>query len=215
MAVSRDVPTEGGGALGAVDRAFSKVENVLNGIATVFIFMLMIMLVCEVLGRKLLNAPIPGTIDWVEVWMATFAFLGAAYCQRHGGHVRMELVVGNLKGRILWATEAFAVIIAMVYIAIVVNKSFVHFLRALQIGDSTIDIQLVLWPSKLIVPIALSALFIRLAINLWGYLRLFGNPNLEPIAVPLILDPAQQAREEIKDILHDDGRGDGPGAGTR
>src|SRR5690606_41748331 len=60
------------------------------------------------------------------------------------------------------------------------------------------------WPSKLIVPVALSLLAIRLAIQLWGYIRLAINPQAEPIAVPVIKDVAEVAREEIREVLHDD-----------
>ena len=62
----------------------------------------------EVLGRRLFNSPVPGAIDYIEIGMVAFAFMGAAYCQRLGGHVRMDLLVGNLKGRVLWAVEALA-----------------------------------------------------------------------------------------------------------
>ena len=31
--------------------------------------------------------------------MAVFAFLGLAYCQREGGHIRMDIVVDASRGR--------------------------------------------------------------------------------------------------------------------
>lgn len=196
--------SDGGGALGTVSAVVAKVENVFNFIASLVIFLLMFFMVAEVLGRKLFNAPIPGAIDWIEISMATFAFLGAAYCQRQGGHVRMEVVMSRLQGTALWVIEAIAVGVALFYVCVIAQKSFVHFLRAYEIGDSTIDIQLVVWPSKLIVPIALSLLAIRLAIQLWGYIRLALDPTAEPIAVPVIKDVAEHAQDEIRDVFHDD-----------
>ncbi len=204
MASSLESSSEGGGALGTVSGIVAKVENAFNLVAAIVIFLLMFFMVAEVLGRKLLNAPIPGAIDWIEVSMATFAFLGAAYCQRQGGHVRMEVVMSRLRGSALWIVEAIAVAIALFYVCVIAQKSFVHFMRAYEIGDSTIDIQLPVWPSKLIVPVALSLLAIRLAIQLWGYIRLAINPQAEPIAVPVIKDVAEVAREEIREVLHDD-----------
>ncbi len=136
--------------------------------------------------------------------MATFAFLGAAYCQRLGGHVRMEMIVSKLKGSVGWWMECFAVVIAFVYVCIIIFHSFKHFVRAWEWGDSTIDIQLVTWPSKLIVPVALTLLAIRLALNIWGYARLALHPDYEPVAVPITKTAADIAREEIQEALGHD-----------
>ena len=68
-----------------------------------------------------------------------------------------------------------------------------HFRRALELGDSSIDISLPLWPAKLMVPLALSILALRLAIHLWGYGRAFIKGLDQPIAVPLIETAAEQA----------------------
>jgi len=195
-------PKGEGGLLGAVDRVVSKVENAFNAIAAVFIVIVMVYMCAEVLSRKFLDRPLPGVIDWIELLMATFAFLGAAYCQRLGSHVRMEIVLGRLRGRILWAMEAIAISIALFYIVVVAYKSYMEsFLWAYELGDSTMDIYLPVWPSKLIVPVALALLALRLAINLWGYLRLFFSPSATPYAVPLIKDAADVARHEIEEAM--------------
>ena len=221
MALSADTPSQGGGALGAVDRFIARIEDAFNIVAAIVIFILMFFMVAEVVGRKVFNSPIPGAIDWIEVSMASFAFMGAAYCQRMGGHIRMELVISHLQGRLLWVIEVLGTAVAAFYIFVIVRRSFMHFLRAYEIGDSTIDTQLPVWPSKLIVPVALSLLFIRLLIQLAGYLRLAANPEATPVAVPIMKDAAAHARDEIEDILHEDAEGTdgngrtGPGAGRR
>lgn len=197
-------PSGEGGALATVDRFVAKLEDLFNFLAALFIFMLMFFLVGEVLGRKLLNAPIPGAIDWVEVWMASFAFMGAAYCQRMGSHVRMEMFVAKMKGKVLYWIECFAVTVGFIYVSIIAYKSFMHFLRAWEFGDSTIDIQLQVWPSKLIVPVALTLLAIRLLVHMWGYARMAMNPDGDPVAIPEIKDAATQAREEIEDAMGHD-----------
>ena len=194
-------PAAGGGALATVDRTVGYVENAVTFIAAVTIFMLMFFVVAEVLLRKLANSPIPGAIDWVEVYMAVFAFLPAAYAQRLGVHVRMELVVARMKGRLLWGVETFAVLVGFIYCLVIIDKSWEHFLRAFIDGDSTIDVQLQTWPGKLVVPIALVLLAVRLAIQVWGYARLAFDPDKAPVAVPVIMDAAAHARAEIEEVM--------------
>ena len=62
-----------------VDDAYFVVEKFLNLIAAITILLLMFVGTYQVFGRKLLNVPVPGYVDLVEVSMTTFAFLGLAY----------------------------------------------------------------------------------------------------------------------------------------
>jgi TRAP-type C4-dicarboxylate transport system permease small subunit len=173
-----------GGALGRVDRLYALVENFLNFVGAAVIFALMLFVCAEVFCRTALNKSIFGFIDVVQLSMAAFAFLGAAYCQRLGGHIRMDLAVGQLRGRLLWAAELVSTRVAIIVIALLIEGSWNHFLRAYQIGDTTIDAEVVTWPSKLLAPIGLSFLWLRLLLNFAGYLRLLRWPEATPLAVP-------------------------------
>ncbi|MFK7966073.1 MAG: TRAP transporter small permease subunit [Burkholderiaceae bacterium] len=184
--------------LSGIDRFFTRIEDGMNLFAAGAIFLLMFLAAIQVVGRKVFNMPIPGYIDFAEQSIAIFAFLGAAYCQRLGGHVRMELILDKFRGRLLWLLELITATAAFVIIAILAKYSFDHFLRAWQIGDSTIDINLPVWPSKLLVSVALMFLAIRLLIQVVGFFRLLKDPAKDPVAVPLIEDIQAQARQEIE-----------------
>src|SRR3546814_9388141 len=92
--------------------------------------------VANVVGRKLFDHPVAGYIDIVEVTMVAYAFLGVAFCQRVGGHVRMEILVQRFKGRTLWVVEAIAVLIWIIVIAVLIWYGFEHALRAYPIGKA-------------------------------------------------------------------------------
>lgn len=201
MAQSMKAGHHGTGALLTVDRWLGRLENLFNDIGAVFIFALMWLTMAEVLGRRLLNSPVPGAIDYIEVGMVVFAFMGAAYCQRLGGHVRMDLLVVNLKARLLWAVEAFAILVAAVYVGIIVWASAQDAWRSFDLGDETLDAHVAVWPSKLVVPVALALLELRLLVNLWGYLRLLVLPGAEPWAVPQIMHAEDVAQEQIREVM--------------
>ncbi len=185
--------------LGKFDRGLALFEDGLNMLAAGSIFVLMVLAAVQVLARKLFDLPIPGYIDIAEQSIAIFAFLGAAYCQRLGGHVRMELFLEKMgRGRLLWLAETVTTFAAFVIVAVLTRYSFDHFLRAWRIGDSTIDINLPVWPSKLLVSIALGFLALRLFVQLVGFVRLIANPTAEPRGVPVIASPVQHARQEIE-----------------
>lgn len=193
-------------ALSRADRALHKVETGLTLAGGLVVFLLMLLAVVQILGRKLFNMPVPGFIDWVEQAMAVFAFVGIAYCHRLGGHIRMDILVGNLRGRALWVAEfASNFVILLLCIALTIG-SWRHFERAFDWGspwwsrDSSIDIALPLWPAKLLVPIALGILCLRLALQLWGYARAIREGTDRPIAVPLIENAAETAAREAETV---------------
>ena len=152
--------------------------------------------VAHVLGRKFFNLPIFGYIDIVEIMMAFLVFLGLAYTERLGGHIRMELFVGYLRGRWLALFEIAGVVLGLAISGVLIVYSWDHAMRALYLGDSTIDAQIPLWPSKIVVPIALAMLFVRLLIGLWAYLRILLDPGKRLIGVPRIVDAEEQALRE-------------------
>ena len=72
--------------------------------------------------------------------------------------------------------------------------------RPLWSNDSSIDIALPLWPAKFLVPFAMSILWVRLWLHLWGYGRAVWTGVDEPVAVPLIEDAATQANKEAHTV---------------
>lgn len=213
MAQSTSPEDDGGGILLVVDRSLGRLESLFNDIGGLFIFALMWLTMAEVLGRRLLNSPVPGAIDYIETGMVVFAFMGVAHCQRQGGHVRMDLLVASLKGRLLWAVEALAILIAVIYVGIIVWASAQDVWRSYDLGDETLDAHIPVWPSKLVVPVALALLELRLLVNLWGYLRLLVLPNAPPWAVPVAKHVEEVAQDQIREALGkmDGGSGSAPG----
>ena len=203
-----------GRGLAVADQWVGWLESRLNLVAGLLIFALMLLGVTQIVLRTVFRAPIFGYIDIVEVSMVGFAVLAISFVQRLGGHVRMELLVGRLKGRTLWIAETVGTALAIFIVAVLIPYSYRHFERALNFGDSTIDIEIVTWPAKLVVPVALTILLGRLLLQLAGYVRLVVHPDREPVAVPLLKEVEETAAENIsqtRDAVPDDSRGAGHG----
>ncbi|WP_170324640.1 TRAP transporter small permease subunit [Ruegeria arenilitoris] len=195
---------EDGSRLSRLDRYLLKLEQFLALISGLAVFGLMVLAVVSVSGRNAINAPLPGYVDWIEQAMPLIAFLGISYVQRSGGHIRMDIVISRLHGRALWLFELISVILILALMLALVWGSWSHFLRSFSFDaprwslDSSIDINIPLWPAKLLVPIAFSVLCTRLALQVWGYGRAFVLGLEHPVAVPLIQDAAAQAAAEAE-----------------
>lgn len=197
MASSHQV-LEDNSLLSRIDRLFHHLESWLALSGGVVIFLLVLLATTNILGRWLFSLPISGYIDWVEQSMAFFAFLGLAYTQRIGGHIRMDIVIGRLRGRWLWFCELLSTLLMLGVTLVLIYGSYLHFLRSYKIGDSSLDINLPTWPAKLVVPVALSIFALRLVLQIWGYFRALRTGAEQPVAVPLIEDAAATAAAEAE-----------------
>jgi C4-dicarboxylate transporter, DctQ subunit len=183
-----------------VDRVLAAIEDSANLIAAAAIFFLMFVGVVQIVGRTVFDFAIYGYIDWIEQASSLFAFLGIAYAQRLGSHIGMDLTMGWPR-HLRWRVELLAVAVAIIVITVLIDASFANFRRAYTIGDSTMDIRLPTWPAKLMIPLALSLLWLRLALQIAGYIRMVRYPDAEPIAVPRLATIEGQVKDEIAEAL--------------
>ena len=195
---------ENDGLLSRLDRSLHRLEGWLALVSGLAVFAIMAFAVISVTGRNGFNAPIPGYVDWIEQLMPLIAFMGVAYAQRDGTHIRMDILIGKLKGRPLWIAEFITTLAALILMMLLVWGSWSHFDRSFDFSapnwsrDSSIDIGLPIWPAKLLAPVAFSVLVIRFLIQLWAYARAMIYDQSEPVAVPMIKSVAQQAADEAQ-----------------
>ena len=94
-----------GSALSTLDRKLLVLERLFALLSGLAVFSLMVLAVVSVSGRNFINAPLPGYVDWIEQAMPLIAFMGEAFEMREGGHIRMDILVGQLRGRALYLAE--------------------------------------------------------------------------------------------------------------
>lgn len=189
-----------------LDQSLLWLERKMALVSGLAVFSLMILAVISVGGRNFFSQPIPGYVDWIEQAMPLIAIMGIAYTQREGGHIRMDLLVGNLRGRPVWAAEFVTTLAILILMVLLVWGSWAHFERSFDFGspwwsrDSSMDIRLPLWPAKLVVPVAFFVICLRLGLQLFVYGRALIRGEDQPVGVPLHADAATQAAMEAAQV---------------
>lgn len=198
--------------LSTFDRYLYCVETALALTGGLGVMALIVLAVTSVGGRNFLNQPIPGYVDWIEQAMPLIACIGISYCQGLGGHIRMNMFIGRLRGRVLWTAAFVGTLLILALIVLLIRGSWAHFERSFDwtapywSRDSSLDLRLPLWPAKLLVPVALAVLGLRLSLQLWGYGRAFLSKSEQPVAVPLIEDVSTVAAREARSVSDGEGR---------
>lgn len=196
--------------LSRLDRALLPVERLLALASGLAAFSLMFLAAWSVTGRKFFATPLLGYVDYIQLLMPLIAIVGISYVQRDGTHIRMDMIIGRLRGRVLWFIELIMVLMIFGLILALIIGAWSHFGRSfswdapLWSKDSTIDVNAPVWPSKILVPIAFAVLLVRLAIQIVGYARAFWLGLEHPAAVPLPLSPAELAAAEAEQLAGDD-----------
>ncbi len=197
--------------LSRIDARLYGLERFMALLSGLAVFAMMLLAVVSVGGRNFFGQPLPGYVDWIEQAMPLIAFMGIAYAQRDGGHIRMDIVVGTLKGRVLWAVELITTLFVLALMLLLVWGTWAHFERSFDFAaplwsrDSSMDIALPLWPAKLLAPVAFSVLCLRLCLQVWGFTRALISGTDSPVAVPMVIDAATQARMEAEQLTGRDG----------
>ena len=155
------------------DRGFGAVERWLGYLGMIFLIGLMAMVVFEVVARYVFNRPMHGYIDIMEMMMVLLVFLTLAYCQREGGHIRMELFMTRVLrgGRRYHLAEFFHLLISLAGFGIIALFAVVETLHAREVGDSTMTIYLPTWPVRLLAAIGAIFLCLRFILQMVQSLR--------------------------------------------
>jgi TRAP-type C4-dicarboxylate transport system permease small subunit len=192
--------------LSRLDIILLKLERFCALISGLTIFSLMFLAVYSVSGRKFFNAPLAGYVDYIEAALPVIAIMGVSYVQRDGSHIRMDIFVSLLKGRALWLFELISILLILLLILYLTWGAWLHFDRSFDCSrpfcsrDSSIDIGLPTWPSKLVVPFAFTVLSFRLILQAVGYSRALIFDLKKPPAVPLPISSSEQAKIETEAI---------------
>ncbi|WP_111732168.1 TRAP transporter small permease subunit [Roseovarius amoyensis] len=195
-----------GSLLSRLDRKLLRLERVFALLSGLAAFSLMFLAVRSVGGRKFFDAPLSGYVDYIELLMPVIAILGVSFVQREGGHIRMDILIGRLGGRALWAAELLSVVLILILMLALLWGSWAHFQRSFDFSlplwsrDSTIDISAPIWPAKLVVPVAFAVLCLRLVLQAWAYGRALVLGTERPAAVPLVQTVAEHARAEAEQL---------------
>jgi TRAP-type C4-dicarboxylate transport system permease small subunit len=88
------------------------VTTVVTWTSMVVLFLMMVEVTCDVLGRYVLNSPIKGSVDFGELMMAVVVFCGIAYTALTKRHVRVDLVSSRVSPRIRRVLDSVAFFIS-------------------------------------------------------------------------------------------------------
>jgi TRAP-type C4-dicarboxylate transport system permease small subunit len=123
-------------------------------IASVCIGILMVINFVDVMGTKFFGKSIPGALDISEELMVFMTLLPIAYVALERGHIRVTLFDGLMAPRKAFIINIFQYSIAAIISAILTSRTFVQFLKRIEVITLKEGIDLPIWPANLAVVIS-------------------------------------------------------------
>lgn len=161
-------------------RGVERIVTVCSAVAGVMIVLMAINIIVDFTSRKLLNHPLPGTLELVSyVWMPGLSLLALGYAQIRGEQIRVELIADEAKPAVRRVLAIFAEFVAVACVTVLGLLLFQEFIHVLEIHKTASIVRWVpYWPGYLMLVISLLVTGLAAAARLW---RLFHGGPVGPV----------------------------------
>jgi len=164
------------GLMTTMDRALNKLSTGLMWIAQVALFLLMLLVAFDVIGRYVFGSPIMGALEVIEVLMVPIVFLALGFCTRKGQHVIVDLVTFRLSSRAQRISGVGASLACAVTFAIIAWQTGLQALGEILSSASSSSMTLHLPESPFLIVAAVGSL----AMCLEFVMQAFNSPPQPP-----------------------------------
>ena len=118
------------------------------------IFLMMILTFVDVIGRYLLNKPLPGAAEFISFLLALSLFAGLAIVTGENRHISVTLFQPMLDRRMKRLRIAIVRVFSFLTMMLITAELFRHTWRMIEFGRSTIVLDWPLWPMTLLMATA-------------------------------------------------------------
>lgn len=156
---------------------FSRFLGIMNACGTVWIFLLMILINSDIIGRELFDAPVRGTTELMSISIVGIVFLQLGHTLMSGKITRSDMVIDTLlthRPRLGHALQCLYHCAGAALLAIVFYGSIDLLTEAIDIQEyvgAVGDFTAPTWPIRLLILIGSAATFLQFLLLAWRDLR--------------------------------------------
>jgi TRAP-type C4-dicarboxylate transport system permease small subunit len=136
--------------LDQLSRALGRLNNIARHVATVVLILLMLGTVGDVVMRGIFGRPLVGTFELTQLAIIVILYLSIGYAEQHDAHIKVDLVIIKLRGRVRQAVLLIAQLVTIAAAGMLAWRLFVFSGSLGDSGVSTSVLRYPLWPFALI-----------------------------------------------------------------
>ena len=152
----------------AVQKGIHIATRFIARVGACFLIPLMIMTAADVVGRDILNHPIPGTVELSQYMLSVFILLGFAYTQQVRAHVTVSFFTSRLPYRAQLILKIVTTLLILFVSCVVTWQGWVVGIEEKTVSDM---LRIPQYPFRLLVALAASMLCLQLLTDLGDSLK--------------------------------------------
>ncbi len=148
-------------------RAYGTLLGFFAVIAGISAFAIMWLVDANVLGRKIFNQPVLGSVEISQALLVICIMLGMPYAQANGVHLRVTLIVGHAPRRLAEVLFGLAALAGCAVFAVLAWSGYTFTLRAWNVGEEVwgASVRFPLWPVKAMIPLGAGLLSLQFLLD--------------------------------------------------
>ena len=128
------------------DAAVRRCVGAANTIGLVALVAMTLVTVVDVAGRYLLNRPLPGALELIELLMVFLVFGSFAFTEWQSGHVDVDVLVNRFPPRARAVCEGAAALLSAAFWGAIAWRTWVRALDIRGAGETSTNLGLPIWP---------------------------------------------------------------------
>jgi TRAP-type C4-dicarboxylate transport system permease small subunit len=145
----------------------------LTDISSLCLFLILILICCDIFMRYAFAKPIPGTLEISEQTVVIITFFCLAYVGIRDRHIRTTIIIDRLSARGRYITELLAILLMIVLLAFLFWRTSVEAWRAFSIREVRMGlIEIPMYPVKIAIPFGIAVAW---SWHFLEFLRLIGK----------------------------------------
>lgn len=152
-----------------INSIITKIERVvayISFIGMVILLLMMFLTTFDVIGRSILNSPIPGAYELTEYLLVIVILFGVAYAQQSGRNVRVELFADRLPPRFKIGLDFVFTLVAFIFFVVVAWQGWEGGAKAIVKGGASDTLHIPTYPFEFLIGFGASLLSIELLLKL-------------------------------------------------
>lgn len=154
------------------ERAVSRVAEFMDKIACLALFLMMLLTMADVCGRKALSRSVLGAVELSEFMLVITVLFALAHTEYKDGHVRVDLVMSRFGNRTKAGVDALTQFVCFVFSVIFTWAGFVYAEKMRAIGEVSQDLWLPKYPFIYVVVAGFAILSLTLLVR---FIRALGK----------------------------------------
>jgi len=154
-----------GASMRALKRSADRLANLLGGVGSIGILLMMVHICADVMLRRFISAPIPGTNEIVSrYYMVLIAFLPLAWVEHNRGMIAVEFFDALLKRRARQIADLVVAVASLAIFAFLAYSGLIEALEEFKTGSyvMSLSVAIPVWISYFFAPVgfAIAALLV-------------------------------------------------------